>query len=230
MIKIDGIIKIIDIETVPIVDSYYELGKKGMEIWQKWMGEVVPVELPKLYIEKASFYPEFAKVVCVCISEYDPSGQINLFNEKIEPFCGNNEIEILKALAPLLNSNVVLAGHNILNFDIPFLLKRYVMNGLPIPSSIDIAGLPPWKVFHIDTMKLWKVGDNYAKNISLDDLCFFLGVPSPKGDMDGSQVAKMAIDGQYDRIGRYCQKDIVAVADVLNVMTGKEIMVRSALA
>ena len=76
-------------------------------------------------------------------------------------------------------------------------------------------GKKPWEVPHLDTLELWKFGD-YKHFTSLKLLTKVLGVPSPKDDIDGSEVAKVFYkDKDIDRIATYCEKDVIAVAQII---------------
>ncbi len=67
----------------------------------------------------------------------------------------------------------------------------------------------------IDTLQQWKFGD-YKNYISLKLLAACLGVPSPKDDIDGSQVGDVFWkENNIERIATYCQKDVVTVANVI---------------
>jgi uncharacterized protein YprB with RNaseH-like and TPR domain len=63
-----------------------------------------------------------------------------------------------------------LCGHNIKEFDVPYICRRAMVHGLTLPTIIDSAGKKPWEVSHIDTMELWKFGDRKSF-CSLDLLC-----------------------------------------------------------
>jgi len=64
-------------------------------------------------------------------------------------------------------------------------------------------------------MDLWKFGD-YKHYTSLKLLTTILGIPSPKDDIDGSQVGEVYYkEKNINRIIKYCEKDVVAVAQVL---------------
>jgi hypothetical protein len=61
---------------------------------------------------------------------------------------------------------------------------------------------------------LWKFGD-YKHFTSLKLLTKILGIPSSKGDIDGSQVAYVYyVEKDIDRIVTYCEKDTIAVAQL----------------
>lgn len=75
-------------------------------------------------------------------------------------------------------------------------------------------GKKPWEVPHLDTLELWKFGD-YKHYTSLKLLAHFFDIPSPKDDMDGSDVARVYYEkNDLPRIVKYCEKDVVTLARV----------------
>lgn len=111
--------------------------------------------------------------------------------------------------------SAAFAGHNIREFDIPYLCRRLVINHLPIPAWLDFQAMKPWETNLVDTMQLWRFGD-YKNYTSLNLLAACLGVPSPKDDIDGSKVGEVYwVENGIDRIAAYCQKDVVTVAQIL---------------
>jgi uncharacterized protein YprB with RNaseH-like and TPR domain len=109
----------------------------------------------------------------------------------------------------------MLCAHNGKEFDYPYIARRMIINRLPIPEILDNAGKKPWEVKLLDTMDLWKFGD-YKSYTSLDLLSSILGIPSPKDDIDGSMVADIYWqEHDINRIVRYCEKDVLAVAQIL---------------
>ena len=75
--------------------------------------------------------------------------------------------------------------------------------------------MAPWEVPHLDTMELWKFG-NFKHYTSLKLLTHTLNITSPKTDIDGSQVAQVYYrDNNLERIVRYCEQDVLAVAQVI---------------
>ena len=109
----------------------------------------------------------------------------------------------------------LLCGHNIKEFDVPYICRRSLVHGIKLPKIIDIAGKKPWEVPHLDTMQLWKFGD-YKNFTSLRLLAAVFGIPTPKDDIDGSEVGKVYWDeNDLQRIVKYCQKDVFTVAQLL---------------
>ena len=109
-----------------------------------------------------------------------------------------------------------LCGHNIKEFDVPYICRRLLIHQMPAPKMFDIAGKKPWETKHLlDTLELWKFGDN--KNYtSIKLLTAVFDIPSPKDDIDGSQVGRVFYEeGDVERIARYCEKDVVAVMQLI---------------
>lgn len=148
-------------------------------------------------------------------------------NEPVTLWHATDEALILREFAVTMDimlhgSRVVgstVIGHNIASFDLRFLLQRYIVNGIRPPQIIArAAAAKPWdtdKVF--DTMAQWN--PERDKRISLDKLCLALGIPSPKGDMDGSMVGQYVADGRIMEVADYCKRDVLAVREVYRRMT-----------
>jgi 3'-5' exonuclease len=202
----------LDIETVPVIYKYADLSKPTKELWdKKWQynKEIAP---DKQY-EKAGIYAEFAKVVCIGLGFY------NRGKFRIKSLTSNDEAAILREFSELVAEHFdtdahFLCAHNGKEFDFPFLCRRFIINKLPLPNILQIQGLKPWQIRHVDTLDLWKFGD--VKNFtSLNLLAHVLGLPSPKDDMDGSMVSKTFYEEKdLDKIENYCKKDVITLARV----------------
>lgn len=210
----------IDIETVPVVYHFSELDERGKELWDKktrYLQEKDGISPAQVY-EKAGIYSEFAKVACISIGivvRKDGEEQIRL-----KSFAGTDEKKLLQEFADMINSkfahpSYVLCAHNGKEFDFPFLSRRFLINGLDLPEMLNIAGKKPWEINHLDTMELWKFGD-YKHYTSLELLTYVFDIPTPKDDIDGSQVARVFYEeGDIDRIIVYCEKDVIATIQLM---------------
>lgn len=208
----------LDIETVPIVYQYNDLNESTRELWdKKWQyhKEITPSQ----QYNKAGIYAEFAKVVCIGLGYYHQ----NKF--RVTTIASTNELEVLNQFSDLLKQHFnteyhLLCAHNGKEFDFPFLCRRFLINNLPLPKTLQIQGKKPWEVKHIDTMDLWKFGD--IKNFSsLNLLAHVFGIPSPKDDMDGSMVSKTFYEENgLEKIEKYCLKDVITLARVYNRFVG----------
>lgn len=212
----------LDIETVCMAQNYEQLPAHMQRLWDKKAARYQKNETDKtaaeLFFEKAGIHAEFGKIVCIScgyltFENYVPS-------IKLKSFCGANEVDLLKSFGEMLDKymakgNRNLCAHNGKEFDFPYLGRRFIINQLPIPESLQIQGKKPWEVNFIDTMELWKFGD-YKAYTSLELLATIFGIESPKDDIDGSQVAHVFWrERAYDRIQKYCEKDVKTTAQVL---------------
>lgn len=214
----------IDIETVRLHDNYLEAPESIQGAWEyknKQDGQI-PENLDELWERNTSLYAEFAKVCAISVAFLDNNGVL-----QCKEFFGENESIILEQLEKLLNridavGGYRLAGHAAKYFDYPFLAKRYIINGMDIPSMLDVTALKPWEQSNLCTNELWKVGGTGAGS-SLQALCVALNIPISKVDLVGDEVGKAYYKGEYERIGRYCSYDAVATFNVLRRFKKEEI-------
>ena len=90
-----------------------------------------------------------------------------------------------------------------------------IIHRIPLPDKLNLFGKKPWEIPHLDTMELWKFGD-YKHFTSLKLLTHILGIPSPKDDISGDKVRAVYYeDNDIDRIITYCEKDTIAVAQLI---------------
>ena len=218
-----------DIETVPLTYKFTDLDERGQSLWDKktkFLQDKDEVSAEEIY-ERAGIYAEFGKVVCISfgfVLQKNGESQIRL-----KSIAGKNEKEVLEEFIDLLNSyynssEFLFCAHNGKEFDIPFLSRRILINGLKLPFLLNIAGKKPWEIKHLDTMELWKFGD-YKHYTSLDLLTYIFKIPTPKDDMDGSQVASVFYEeGDLERIIHYCEKDVVATIQLFRKYQGEPLI------
>lgn len=216
----------IDIETAGQSVEYSQLSLDMKNLWNTKAKALkrdsnLPIEeIEMLYSQKAAIYSEFARVVCISVG-YFVTKKKEILGFRVKSFSGYDEPQILKSFSRLLKSHFdkpnkqALCGHNIKEFDIPFLCRRMVIHKMKVPKMLDISGKKPWQVDHlIDTLVLWRFGD-YKNYTSLSLLATVLGIPSPKDDIDGSQIHDTFWNqNDLPRIVRYCEKDVFTTAKV----------------
>lgn len=220
-IKISNIL-FLDVETVPLVYDYKKLPKNMRELWDSKF-RFQKTETPEQLYSKAGIFAEFAKVICI---------SVGFFNEKtfrVKSFYGDDEKQVLQDFAALLNKHFnrkdhLLCAHNGKEFDFPFLCRRLLINGVKLPKTLNLSGKKPWEVPHLDTLELWKFGD-YKNYTSLNLLAAIFNIPTPKDDIDGSDVARVYWEEKnLQRIVIYCQKDVLTVAQLLLRFKGEPLI------
>ena len=214
----------LDIETASSTAVYADLPERLQGLWDKKAAllnkrEETPIPPDELYEQRAAIFAEFGKVVCISC------GYIKYVEDRptfrLKSWYGDDEVKILQDFAGMLDKFMErpgrnLCAHNGKEFDFPYMGRRYLIRGLPLPQALaDIQMKKPWEIRLIDTMTLWKFGD-FKNFTSLDLLCAVLDVPTPKDDIDGSMVGHVFwVEKDPKRIAVYCEKDVLATANVL---------------
>jgi hypothetical protein len=209
----------LDIETVPEFENWKDLSKETQELFDKktQYQRKEKVTADEFY-DRAGIWAEFGKIICITVGyfvEIDKKKQLRLTS-----FFGDDEFKVLVDFKELLdkhfnNKNNVLCAHNGKEFDFPFIARRMIIHQIQLPGKLNLFGKKPWEVPHLDTLDLWKFGD-YKHYTSLKLLTSILGIPSPKDDIDGSEVSDVYYKQKnIDRIVSYCEKDTIAVAQII---------------
>ena len=207
----------LDIETVPQSHSYEALDPEVQQLWSdKTRYQRREDITAEDFYERAGIWAEFGKIICISVGYFNfTSGQRRF---RVRSFVGE-EPEILSAFCALINTHFgrtknLLCAHNGKEFDFPYIARRLLINGMPLPDKLNLFGKKPWEVPHLDTMELWKFGD-YKHYTSLKLMSHVLGIPSPKEDIDGSMVRHVYyMDKDLDRIIKYCEQDVITVAQI----------------
>lgn len=225
----------LDIETVPETADYTKLSKVKKELfakkteYQRKADEITPQD----FYERAGIWAEFGKIICISVGFFALENKQQKL--RITSFFGD-EKELLVDFKNLLNSHFnkaqhLLCAHNGKEFDFPYIARRMVIHSIDLPEKLNLFGKKPWEVPHLDTLELWKFGD-YKHYTSLQLLTTILDIPSPKDDIDGSMVADVYYkEKDMERIVKYCEKDTLAVAQLMlryqnkPILSGKDIVV-----
>ena len=216
-----------DIETVPAYETWEVLSEQEKNLWdKKTFYQRKEESAEEYYAQRAGVMAEFGKIICITVGMIDKSGKL-----KITSFYDDDEQKILHDFGQIFNSirlaNVILCAHNGKEFDFPWIARRFLVNGMTPPLPFQMFGKKPWEIPHLDTMELWKFGD-YKTFVSLELLAHLFGIPTPKDDIDGSMVAEIYWkEKDLERIVRYCEKDVLTLANVFRRMRQEELLTRS---
>jgi len=213
---------LLDIETVPQLEDYDSLSPSWQTLWVDKISKTVPENTPakESYRQRAGILAEFGKIVCISTAFFfdDKDRETSL---KVKSIYGDDEKELLQSFVLLCNKvychnpQFQFAGHNIKEFDIPFICRRMIVNGVSLPEYLQIYEKKPWEVKMFDTLNWWKFGD-HKNYISLHLLANVLGLQTSKTDMDGSMVQDVYYkDKNLRRIADYCERDVIVTANVV---------------
>jgi len=217
----------LDIETIPETEYFNELDKTKQELWEVKSRYQRKEEFSaEEFYDRAGIWAEFGKIVCISVGYFTNQSDTRLF--RTTSFYGE-EPALLKDFKNLLISHFsqakhLLCAHNGKEFDFPYIARRMIINTIELPYKLNLFGKKPWEVPHLDTLELWKFGD-YKTYTSLKLMTNVLGIPSPKDDINGSEVYKTYYkDKDIDRIIIYCEKDTIAVAQIFLRLRGENIL------
>ena len=226
-VKLNDIL-FLDIETVPEKEQWNELSKDIQELFEKKTHYQRKEEhTAEEFYERAGIWAEFGKIICISVGYF-----VAVQNKKklrLTSFFGDDEHQILTDFKVLLETyftkkSHVLCAHNGKEFDFPFITRRMIIHQIELPHKLNLFGKKPWEVPHLDTLEMWKFGD-YKQYTSLKLLTAILGISSPKDDIDGSEVANVYYkEKNLQRIVTYCEKDTIAVAQILLRFNNQELL------
>jgi len=225
-------ITFIDIETVPETNPEYVFKSEELTVSERLFTKKFDrsneikegVTIEEFYGNNAALYAEFGKVVCVSL------GTLRGDKFYIKTISIRDEVKLLEVLSEALmkSSSKILVAHNGMDFDYPFLFRRYLVNGVPVPAILNTTDKKPWDVPLADTLKMWS-GTQWNYKVSLEMLCHLFKLPSPKALISGASVSdiyylKTSVDDSelpFDKedsamrkIGEYCAGDVIALANV----------------
>lgn len=215
----------LDIETVACTDNYAALDERLKVQWARKASFLRRKEETDedLFNLRAGIYAEFGKIVCIAVGRFadNEAGELTL---RTKAYYGDDEKELLcsfKAMIERLDPNTAkFCAHNGREFDYPYICRRMLINGVSLPSLLQLSGKKSWDVPHLDTLEMWKFGD-FKHYTSLDLLATIFNIPSSKNDMDGSLVNQVYYhEHNLEKITTYCIGDVVVLAQLYLQMKG----------
>jgi len=142
-----------DIETVSQSPSFSEIESdtlkdlwkvKTRSILRKKADEISDEQIVDTYSNRAAIHAEFGKIVCISagiLRKTEGSYQMRL-----KSFFGHDEKEILIEFHELLQKHFpnpkmhFMCGHNIKEFDVPYVCRRSLLHGLPLKGMLEVSG------------------------------------------------------------------------------------------
>lgn len=219
----------LDIETVPQAYQFEQLDDKSKALFEaKNRFQISPEKsIEQIFEDRGGILAEFGKIVCISVGMLHEGSQGKSI--RLKSYYHDDEETLLQQFKRLLDDHYntqyhVLCGHNSKEFDIPYICRRMLINGIALPNILQIAGKKPWEINHIDTMELWKFGD-YKSYTSLSLLCHVMNIPTPKDDISGADVARVYYEeNDLQRIMVYCEKDVVALIQLFLRLQGEPLV------
>lgn len=213
----------LDIETASGFSDFNELPTRLQDEWLKKERLLdrseEEFEPGSKYFERAGIYAEFGQVVSIGVGFFVVDTEEKTLVLRTKVYSHESEKVLLEEFKKLLTKKTwTLCAHNGKEFDFPYLSRRMLINAIPLPEPLQMAGKKPWEIRHLDTLELWKFGD-YKHYTRLELLASIFDIPSSKDDLDGSQVNHtFHIEKDIAKINKYCLKDVEVTARVYLAM------------
>lgn len=174
--------------------------------------------------ERMALFPGLGKVIAIGMWNIEADRGLMLMEgqhseqtewERVadsEIYRGSEEQLLARFWQILATKRPRLVSFNGRGYDGPILMVRSAQLGIPC-----VKNLVPYRYSiaeHCDLMDVLSFQGARRENFSLDYWCRRFDVESPKGGMDGSQVARAYRQGRIDEIGEYCLRDVRATAEL----------------
>jgi DNA polymerase elongation subunit (family B) len=183
----------------PESGSIFEKKSSRLLNGKSWTGD-----LHQDYPNNVALFPEFGRIACLSYGIWK-DGEM-----QIQTISDIDEVTMLKKIANLFHkadsAGLIPTGWNIKNFDVPWIVRRLLMNGIQVPNCLSSYEKKPWEMNIFDMKEMWKSGSSL--DVTFEEACFGMGIPTPKDDIDGSQVHATFHAGEADRVVTYCEKDV----------------------
>lgn len=228
-----------DIEVVREFKTFHDFSlAKNADLWKKannkyyvdHIAEFGDKDIDEVCYEKnAAFFPEYGKVISVAFGTFriDENGDLK---KEIGAVSLDDEKYLLQRTSDFLQSkyakygdNTQLCGFNVIEFDIPYLIKRMIKHGVKVPTLfLNAVSAKPWDMKVVDVMRDWKF--NGMKNTSLGTLEEFLDIPSSKtGEVNGMNLGEKywGCTTENDKntllrkVGEYAKDDVSGLMDIV---------------
>lgn len=207
-----------DIETAgryPDFNTFKKSDQKGASLFEakfnKMEWHLKYKDIDEAYLNNAGIISTYGRICCISFGFLDNEGQ-----KKISSFYGEDEMDIVNSFNDLLKKieqkNFNLSGFRIMYFDIPWVLHKLHHYGIEPANIIYSYNKKPWEMRITDLFDDWK--GKFAWAFSFDEVCYELGVKSPKDKMDGSLVHQYYWQSKFEEIKTYCEKDVSSSIDV----------------
>jgi predicted PolB exonuclease-like 3'-5' exonuclease len=166
---------------------------------------------------KTSFDGALGQVVCVsyAIDDNEPFVIYTSDWKDSEQFILTNLYKNLQtAYNPNSQMRPVFIGHNIVSFDLRFLLQRSIIVGVKPPTFIPFKA-KPWDDVVFDTMTAWA---GVGNRVSMAKLCEVFKIDAKgsevDGEIDGSKVWDYVQAGRIDDVATYCMHDVIRTRQI----------------
>lgn len=196
-----------DIETLPAEEDKHEILKKLYE--KKKEKNPKARQTLEEYLEDTNFGGAFGRIFCICYAIDDGP---------VESLSGD-EKEMLEKFWKLVSDVDQFIGHNILEFDLKFIVQRSIILKVKPTRPLDFRKYQKTPIY--DIMHEWT---HWGRDgVAMDALAHAMDIPSSKdGGIDGSQVHEFYKAGKGQEIIDYCSRDVEVTRAIYKRMNFEE--------
>lgn len=229
----------LDIETVPPAEEWRALitpaiirkvlMPSGVDKAQSKQAETLETSCTDEQFRKLALHAEYGRVLSVAVI-IEQDGEIahrGVFGRERQTRTFHlDERRTLRGFWNLLRDfdtgHDIVIGHNIMDFDLPFLYKRSRINRVRPTIAFSFARYKSAPVY--DTMREWAHWNPRGLHISLSDLAAILKIEPTKTDgINGSRVWDEYLAGNHELIAKYNLQDVEVVRAIYYRMVQPEI-------
>tara|TARA_S200002703_G_scaffold31244_1_gene27228 strand:+ start:4787 stop:5473 length:687 start_codon:yes stop_codon:yes gene_type:complete len=207
-----------DIETCGLTESYNELPpglKDFCKEYEDYLLRRSQLEegspIGDIYLSIAGLIPELGRLIVASFGWIKDGSFVAKSMSNIH--------EIRDLLDLFFDKGYYLCGHNIKNFDIPYLAKKCLSDGIKPFKFAPVFDQKPWELKVIDTNQFYKFGNNSSMS-SVSIISESLNIPTPKnGNVNGKNMHKFFYGGaqnKIEEIKKYCEKDVEVIYNIIN--------------
>ena len=216
----------LDVETLSQYPALEDAPEPYQRLWERKAARFMDEgETPQSIYSKSAIFSEFRRVLAISMGYFHqatPDGNEALRittlvgDERALLFEFRRRVESFHKQHP----NINFCAHNGKEFDFPYIARRLLIQGQPIPAALYAAGRKPWKTNFLDTFELWKFGD-YKHYTSLHLFGYVFGVSELMEDMEGSMLHDLYYrDGDLAKISEYSQRKLATCAQLYRRFIG----------
>ena len=224
----------LDIETTAICEKYKDCDEDVKSVFSKWIrkrlkledgAKITAAKMQKYWKDNASFCPATVKIVCISIGAFTRNNESCKFYAR--SFFGENERKTIRGAVEYCNrlfnekrekggrqvpKKLGFVGHTLNAFDKSTVWRNAAKYYIELPEQFGTVEAKPWENKDFDLGNAFSGPGKWG--FSLESQCVTFGIPTPKDNIDGSEVYD-AWFGNHKKYGksevvRYCEKDILA--------------------
>ena len=195
-------------------DTFKSMDEKGSSLFEgrykryKWDKEYDSVH--SAYLDRAGIISTYGKIVCISFGYIANDG-----TKHIKSYYDDSEANIVAQFNDTLKlietKDFNISGFRIIHFDIPWILHKLHKYGIKPADIIYMYDKKPWDMRITDLSEDWK--GKFAWSYTFDEMCYELGVTSPKDKINGSDVHEYYWNGRLEEVKDYCEKDVSSSID-----------------